>query len=159
MPQFERDPVSEQFDAAARRLLVRAYANQGDWTGTYLAQPSPLWRAWGLAHGIDLSARDRWGEIRWVRGFKRSVYWNLAWYGYAGQLGSAPRIGKGDGKALVWQTGKLVRKAGWPARRWAIRVRLEPGGRAAEAHARALPQTQRYTEDPDLQSTLADRDW
>jgi hypothetical protein len=157
--QFERDPVSEQFDAAARRLLRRAYDNAGDWTGTYLAQPSPLWRAWALAHGINLNKRDRWGEVRWVRAFKRSVYWNLAWYGYAGQLGDAPRIGKGDGKALRWQTGKLVYKTGWPARRWAIRVMVVPGGLAAEHHARQLPARKRYTEDPELQSKLEDRDW
>lgn len=159
MAQFERDPVSVQFDAAARRLLARAYANEGDWTGTFLTQPSPLWRAWALAHGIDLRGRDRWGEVRWVRGFKRSVYWNLAWYGYAAEIGDARRIGKGDGKALIWQTGKLVMKSGWPARRWAIRVKVVPGGRAAEAHTHQLPRRDRYTENPDLQSKLEDRDW
>lgn len=157
--EFERDPVSTQFDGAARRLLERAYVNEGDWTGTYLQRPSAVWRAWAAFRGIDLEGRDRWGEVRWVRAFKRSAYWNLAWYGYAGGLGGSRRIGKSDGKALVWQTGKLVMKSGWPGRRYAIRVKIMPGGRAAEHHAEHLPAARRYTENPELRSMPGDRDY
>lgn len=160
MVEFERDPVSVQFDAAARRLLERAYASPGAWTGTYLAQPSASWRAWAGFHGIDLTGRDPWGEVRWVRGFKRSCYWNLAWHGYAGGLQGARRIGKSDGAALVWDTGNLVMKAGWPSRRYAIRVRIMPGGQAAEAHVRSsVGVANRYTEDESARSTMDKRDW
>lgn len=160
MAEFDRDPVSVQFDDAARRLLQRAYANPGQWTGTYLARPNPVWRAWARYRGIDLESRDRWGEVRWVRAFKRSCYWNLAWYGYAGHLGAARRVSKSDGKAMLWETGNLVRKQGWPGRRYAIRIKLVPGGRAAENHTRhELPPAQRYTVSDAARSTIADRDW
>ncbi|HTX65633.1 MAG TPA: hypothetical protein VMD31_07660, partial [Opitutaceae bacterium] len=60
----QRDPVSTWFDAAARQLLERAYANQGQWTGQYLAPPSPRARARLALYGADPYARDRWGEVR-----------------------------------------------------------------------------------------------
>lgn len=156
---IRRDPVSEQFDGAARKLLRRAYANPGHWTGTYLGRPPAVWRAWAAFHGIGLEGRDRWGEVRWVRAFKRSVYWNLAWYGGAAELRPGRRTAKGGAKALVWETGKLVMKPGWPGRRYAIRVKLMPGGQAAYAAVAREKQARRYTENPAYQSTLADRDY
>lgn len=155
---FERDPASVQFDAAARRLLERAYQHPGQWTGTYLAQPDRLWMAWGYGHGIDLRARDRWGEIRWVRAFKRSVYYQLKWYGYATGMRDVRHTGPGHPRSLEWETGKLVMKPGWPGRRWAIRVRLHSGGMAANRAVQAKrPESRRYTVDAAYRSTPEDR--
>lgn len=143
---FERDPASVAFDGAARRLLERAYASPGQWVGTYLSQPSTGWIAWGWAHGIGLRERDRWGEVRWVRAYKRAVYWQLRTYGYARELGTTPRVSDTAARSLEWETGKLIMKKGWPGRRWAIRVRLHAGGLAAERAVRSKrPPAERYT--------------
>lgn len=161
MAEFQRDPVSVQFDPAARRFLARAYAADGAWTGTYLARPDPAWRAWGLFRGIDLEGRDPWGEVRWIRGFKRACYWNLAHYGYAGSLQPARRISKdARARALVWETGQLVLKTGWPARRYAIRIRLVPGGESSAAWVeRNVRAADRYTENAGARSDNERRDW
>jgi hypothetical protein len=159
--EFQRDPVSVQFDPAARRFLARAYANDGAWTGTYLARPDPSWRAWGLFHGFDLESRDQWGEVRWVRGFKRACYWNLANYGYTGGLQGDRRISKdARARALVWETGQLVLKSGWPGRRYAIRIKVVPGGQAAAAHVENhVPRAKRYTENAAARSDFESRDY
>lgn len=163
---LSRDPVSVWFDPAAVRLLVRAYAGRGQWTGVYLAPPSPLQRAHAARIGVwDLAEKDKWGEVRWVRAFKRSVYWNHRMYGYAGDFRPGEqRISDRAGTSLEWQTGQRVLKAGWPARRWAIRIQVHPGGQAAETAADAkVPAARRWIgpggQPTALQSTIADRDW
>ena len=160
-----RDPLSEWFDAAAQRLLARAYANRGQWTGIYLAPPTVRHQVAAAAIGFwDLRERDRWGEVRWVRAFKRSVFWNHKTYGYAADFRpGAARAADHAGTSLEWQTGQRVMKAGWPSRRWAIRVRVHPGGTAAHRAADAIPARKRWVDESgratDLQSTAADHDW
>jgi hypothetical protein len=163
--QDQRDPVSRWFDAAAARLLQRAYDDPGHWVAQYLAPPSQAARAELATIGIDPFERDRWGEVRWVRAFKRSVYWNLRTYGYATAFRpGAPRTSPKGGRALEWQTGRRVTKPGWPAARWAIRVRLHPAGAAAHRAALSIPAGRRWinpaTGEPTArQSTTLDRDW
>ena len=155
-----RDPLSEWFDSAARRLIQRAYDNRGQWTGVYLAPPSPLQRAAAARLGIwDLGERDRWGEVRWVRAYKRSVYYQLKKHGWH----DAPRwddtrVSAWPAVALEWETGRRVLKSGWPSRRWAIRVRLHDGGAAASRAARSKPGREQWAGTA-RQSTGADHDW
>lgn len=155
-----RDPLSEWFDTAARRLIRRAYANRGQWVGVYLAPPTVLQRAYAARLGIyDLYERDRWGEQRWVRAYKRSVYYNLKKHGFS----DAPRwdqtrVSAWPAVALEWQTGKRVILKGWPTRRWAIRVRLHDGGSAARRAAERKPASEQWV-GTGRQSTIDDRDW
>jgi hypothetical protein len=161
--QDQRDPVSKWFDAAALRYLERVYAAGGEWTGIYLAPPAAAQRARLEAAGIDPMERDRWGEYRWVRAFKRAVYFNLKKYGYAdGMRPGVMRASAWPAKSLEWETGKRVMRAGWPARRWAIRARLHPTGEPArKAAAEKVPDRLRWIDKTghvtDRQSTVADR--
>jgi hypothetical protein len=164
---LSRDPLSRWFDPAAVRLLERAYRNPGQWTGTYLSPPSVRARAAAGFLGIwDLAGRDKWGEVRWVRAYKRAVFYQHRLYGYSGDFRPGqPRASDHAGTSLEWQTGQRVLKAGWPSRKWAIRVRVHPAGTAATRAAEdKVPASKRWT-DPvtgaptELQSTIADRDW
>ena len=162
---LSRDPLSEWFDPAAVQLLRRAYQHPGQWAGTYLSPPSPRARAAAITLGIwNLAERDRWGEVRWVRAFKRAVYHQHRLYGYSGDFRPGqPRASDHAGTSLEWQTGQRVLKAGWPSRKWAIRVRIHPAGRAAYVAAvKNIPVKDRWViggEPTELQSTIADRDW
>ena len=158
----QRDPVSVWFDSAAQRYLERAYARPGEWTGIYLAPPTAAQCARLAMMGFDPMERDRWGEYRWVRAFKRAVFYNLKKFGYSDGL----RVGQyrnssWPAKSLEWETGKRVIKQGWPARRWAIRVRLHPTGAAASKAAREkVPARKRWIIDgrvTDRQSVPGDR--
>jgi hypothetical protein len=153
-----RDPISEWFDPAAVRLLRRAYANREQWTGVYLAPPTIEQRMSAGAEGIwDLGERDRWGEVRWVRAFKRSVYWHLKHFGYHDGLHLGQRrTSAWPAVALEWETGDRVLRAGWPTRRWAIRVAVHDRGTAS--YRRAVDEG-KYWPGTGLQSTPADRDW
>ncbi len=159
----QRDPVSAWFDPAARRLLERAYAAQGEWAGQYLAPPSPR----ALAHlaliGVNPYGRDRWGEVRWVRAYKRAVYYQLKLYGTRDGMNYAQqRVSKWPARSLEWQTGARVLRAGWPQRRWAIRIRIHPTGAAATRAARSIPASRRWMVNgrpTARQSTPADRDY
>ena len=155
-----RDPLSEWFDPAARRLIERAYANRGQWTGVYLAPPTPLQRAHASRMGFyDLAERDRWGEQRWVRAFKRSVYYQLKKHGWHdAPRWTETRASGWPGVSLQWETGQRVLKRGWPSRRWAIRVKVDAGGSAAARAARAKPAGEQWV-GAARQSTPADRDW
>jgi hypothetical protein len=161
----QRDPVSVWFDPAARQLLVRAYGQPGQWAAQYLAPPSRRARAELFLMGVDPFEVDRWGEIRWVRAFKRSVYYQLRVHGYASGFRAAEeRMSPWPGKSLEWQTGRRVTKPGWPAARWAIRVRLHPTGASAHRAALAIPGRSRWIdprtgEATGLQSTVDDRPW
>lgn len=142
----QRDPVSVWFDEAARQYLERAYRNQGEWTGQYLAPPSPRALARLALMGVNPYARDRWGEVRWVRAYKRAVYFQLKHYGTrTGMDYGTERTSPWPARSLEWQTGARIQKAGWPQRRWAIRVRVHPTGAAASRAAREkVPDQQRW---------------
>ena len=130
----ERDPVSVAMDPAARRFLAAARARPGAWAYTWLGLPSGRWYAWAALHGIALMARDRWGERRWVRGFKRAVYYHA----------------RRDGVSLQWET----LQSGWKGTR--IRIRVLTPGQLARSAARRRGS---YVTDPGLRSTQADHDW
>jgi hypothetical protein len=159
--------VSEWFDAPARRLITRAYAVKGDWAGVYLAPPTREQRRHLEAIGVfDPYQRDRWGEVRWVRGFKRAVFHNLNWYGGVAELRARPNTGAGTHgwHAPVrgqWETGAMIRKSGWPTRRWALRFAIHPGGPATSSIGQDEPR--RWIDDEGhpgfRQSTAADHDW
>jgi hypothetical protein len=158
----QRDPVSEWFDAAARQLLERAYRNQGAWTGQYLAPPSPRAIARLALMGVNPYGRDRWGEVRWVRAYKRAVYFQLKKHGTAAGMDYARyRTSPWPARSLEWQTGARIQKAGWPQRRWALRVRIHPTGRAAHLAAQEkTPDRERWIVGgrvTDRQSTPANR--
>ena len=157
---ISRDPLSVWFDPAAVRLMERAYQHPGQWTGTYLSPPSPRARAAAAFLGIwDLNERDRWGEVRWVRAFKRAVYHQHRLYGYSADFRPGrPRASDHAGTSLEWQTGQRILKPGWPSRKWAIRIRIHPAGTAATAAAnRKIPDSGRWMSPSgqltDLQST------
>jgi hypothetical protein len=169
MGTFQRDPISEWFDSPARRLAERAYAARGDWAGVYLAPPTPGQRARLAELGIDSwLERDRWGEARWVRGLKRSLYHVVNWYGGTRGLLDAPHVGAGTAgwHAPVrpeWETGARILKPGWPSRRWAIRVRLHPSSVATSRAGLDQPFRHRWIDDDGhptrRQSTVADHTW
>jgi hypothetical protein len=156
MPQT-RDPLSIWFDGAARKLIRRAYGKRGIWVGVYLAPPTLMQRAQAARLGIyDLYERDRWGEQRWVRAYKRAVYYQLKKHGFH----DAPRwdtfrASPWPAVALEWQTGQRVTRSNWPTRRWAIRVRLHDGGAAAR---RAVPASEQWV-GTGRQSGPDDKDW
>jgi hypothetical protein len=158
----QRDPVSEWFDDAARQLLERAYRNQGQWTGQYLAPPSPRAAARLALYGVNPYSRDRWREVRWVRAYKRAVYYQLKKHGTAtGMDYGRFRASPWPARSLEWQTGARIQKAGWPQRRWALRVRIHPTGAAASRAAREkVARRQRWIIDGRVtgrQSTPANR--
>lgn len=155
-----RDPLSEWFDPAARRLIRRAYARRGQWVGVYLAPPTLEQRARAAVLGVwDLYERDRWGEQRWVRAYKRAVYWQLRMHGWHdGPRFAETRASPWPAVALEWQTGRRVTRANWAGRRWAIRVRLHDGGQAAARAAAARPASEQWVGTA-RQSTVDDHDW
>ena len=134
MPAFSRDPLSERFDVPARRLIGRAYAVAGEWAGDYVPPPGPRARVFMAAMGIyNPYEIDRWGEIRWLRAYKRAVFWNVNWYGGPAGLRGLPNTGAGSGGwhapvRVQWQTGVRVERPQWTAARWAVRIRIHPGG-------------------------------
>lgn len=152
-----RDPISEWFDRAARRLIRRAYARRGEWVGVYLPPPTPLERAYAAREGVySLYERDRWGEVRWVRAYKRAVYYQLRKHGFAdGPHWDRELVADWPPVSLEWQTGRRVMRSGWPARRWAIRVRLHNYGQAAAA---ATPRGEQWI-GTDRQYSIDDQDW
>lgn len=125
---YQRDPLSRRFDTRAVRLIERAYAVKGSWAGEYIPPPGPRATAWMRARRISPYERDRWGEIRFIRAYKRSVFWNLNRYGGVTGLRGTANAGAGSGgwHAPVrgeWQTG-LRNAEGL----WAVRFRIHPGG-------------------------------
>lgn len=137
---YTRDPLSARFDAPARRLIAAAYDDFGEWTGYLLPPPGPKARAWMAARGISPYERDRWGELRFVRAFKRSVFWNVKWYGGTDGLRSSRNTASGGYKSnwgapvrVAWQTGRQVIPEGQLLGSWAVRIKIvPPGGRTQE---------------------------
>lgn len=169
---YSRDPLSERFDVPARRFLRRAYVVKGNWCGDYVPEPGPAARAWMLTHGIiNPYELDRWGEVRWIRAYKRSVYWNANWFGGVYELRPEPNTGAGAGGwhapvRLQWQTGIRVSRPEWTGMRWAVRVRIHPAGKKTSEIGLELAKRERNNwldiEDhqPNFrQSQPADRPW
>jgi hypothetical protein len=162
-----RDPVSELFDASARRLLARAYASPGTWQQVWLPDPSVRQRSrmtslYGigdltgpdpLPKGGGVDARTRWG-----RGFVRSVYFQHKWYsgGRGGEWRTDRRTSPRNTGGLRIEVGRHVpgspqfnpadpRAGGFPPRR-RVRVQLAAGGKAkAAAVARLSDKDRIYT--------------
>jgi hypothetical protein len=136
MASYKRDPLSERFDGKARELVEKAYRVKGEWAGGYVPPPGPQARQWMASHGILFPyERDRWGEIRWIRAYKRSVFHLVAWYGGVNGLRGERNTGAGGGGwhapvRVQWETGLLVSKPEWAAARWAVRIRIHSAGDA-----------------------------
>jgi hypothetical protein len=132
---YQRDPLSLRFDGRALDLVTRAYRVKGEWAGDYVPQPGPRARAWMLAHGIYRPyERDRWGEVRWLRAYKRSVFHLVNWYGGTESLRGQRNTGAGSGGwhapvRVEWETGVRVERPEWVLARWAVRIRIHPAGR------------------------------
>lgn len=161
MPPLARDPVSVLFDAGARQLLERAYANPGTWQGTRLADPDRRHVEWGLALGINVLGPDspsvRGGRraglnarTRWCRGFVRALYYQHRWYSTPGknpQWRDERRLSPRSTGALQVEIGRALPVRGViPAGR-AVRIRLAAGGQAKQRAARALPEGDRIWAD------------
>lgn len=146
--------MSEQFDAAAARLLQRAHMRHGDWTGTYVANPSPQWMAWGARHGVNLLGRDDAGSgsarTMWCRSFVRSLYYVHRNFYYAGKgvdLADKRVSPRGPG-SLRFEVGTVRIAPGGKIMGRAVRVRLQAGGQAADRAVLAMPQSRRiYLDD------------
>ena len=166
---FQRDPVSELFDAGARQLLARAYAKPGTWQATRLANPSPRHLAYLSSLGIDPHGRDDKSgsgrlnaRTRWARGFVRALYYQHKWWSGSPTGGTwrAERRPEPRGdRSLVVEVGRALpggRQAGsvlHPGR--AVRVKVVSGGRA---HVRSSADLS-FTLDGRGQSDARARDW
>lgn len=140
---YSRDPLSERFDLPARKLIEHAYANRGEWAGYLLPPPGPRARAWMAARGIRPYERDRWGELRFIRSFKRSVYWQVKWYGGREGLRASRNSASGGKRShwgapvrVQWETGRQVTDPGGHLGAWAVRIRIHPKGKATAAAGR-----------------------
>jgi hypothetical protein len=161
--------VSVPLDPKARDLIRRAYAVKGSWAGDFLSPPGPRARAWAAGMGIDLYERDRWGELRYIRAYKRACFWQLNNYGRVSRLGTEKNIGAGKGgwNSPVrgeWQTG--IRPTSGPhVGEWAVRFRIHPGGKTTSkiGKERALRLGENWIDEDGeptfRQSTPADRNW
>lgn len=149
-----RDPVSELFDAGARRLLDRAYSRPGFWAETRLVPPTARQVSWAAGLGIDVNGPDdvsaRGGRginarSRWARGFVRALYYQHLWYSEAGGGWRAQkRTTRRQAGALRVEVGRLAARLGViPAGR-VVRVQLAPGGMAKARAVAELPDAQQY---------------
>lgn len=149
MGRMERDPVSELWDAAARRLLDRAYQNPTRTARTRLADPTPAQRQAILsAYGIDVDGPDdvrgQRAHTRWARAFVRSIYYQHKWYYRRGaHLGAARRTTETERPLRVTVGRRLPIKGVIPAGRM-ITVEVLPGGRAKQAALDRTPAAERY---------------
>jgi len=183
-----RDPVSVPFDAAARRLLSRAYASPGEWVSIWLPDPGMRARTRFASMGIaDLTGPDRTSAVggagaglnartRWARGFVRSLNYQHKWFspmrrdgGWRTERRSAARSTGG----LRVEVGRHVaaspqfdparpQDGGFPPRR-RVRVQLAAGGAAkARAVGRLSDRDRIYTADGKPAGRWSDpslRDW
>jgi hypothetical protein len=161
-----RDPVSEQFDAKARRLLARAYANRGSWQQDWLADPGIRSRSRFLALGINVDGPDPLppgggvdAKTRWARGFVRAVYYQHKWYsgGRGGEWRKDRRTSARNTGGLRIEVGRHVvaspqfdprhpERGGLPPRR-RVRVQLAAGGKAKTAAVARLSNKDRIWTD------------
>jgi hypothetical protein len=158
-----RDPVSEPFDNAARKILEKAYANRGTWQQVWLPDPTIRQRTRFAGLGIDVGGPDPLpagggtdARTRWGRGFIRALYYQHKWYS-----GTAPgtwtrRTSPRHAGGLRVEVGRHVAASpqfdpanpaagGLPPRR-RIRVQLAAGGKAKDAAVARLSDADRiYT--------------
>jgi len=134
---YQRDPLSERFDPAARAWIGRAYRVKGEWSGQFLAPPGPKVLMFCAAHGIDPFERDKWGEIRYIRAFKRSVYYQLKWYGGVHGFNAERHTSPFAAPVRInWDTGPRVMRKGWNMKRWSLQIRIVSAGDAAKEAGR-----------------------
>lgn len=172
---YGRDPVSELFDAGARRLLVRAYANPGQWVGTRIADPTPRHTAALARQGINPMAADNASatggrglnaRTRWARGFVRALYYQHRWYSTGGTAGGWRRSRRSVPRAagaLEVEVGRAVRAMGIIPSGRAVRVRIVKGGETKRRAVQAMPDRDRIYSDTGTPgarwSDPAARDW
>ncbi|HTX26218.1 MAG TPA: hypothetical protein VME19_04265 [Streptosporangiaceae bacterium] len=167
---YRRDPLSVRFDLPARRLVEAAYERKGEWVYGFLPPPGPKARAWMSAQGINPYERDRWGELRFIRSYKRAVFWTVKWYGGLDGLRGTPNAASGGKEShwgapvrVQWETGTIVRDEDSPHfGAWAVRIRIHGrGGATAAAGRRARdPWIDPVTGRPTFRQSLPDdRDW
>ena len=149
---YERDPVSVAFDAAARKLLDKAYAAPGEWAVVWLPDPSIRQRTrWAGTVRGDLTGPDPLpagggidAKSRWARGFIRALYYQHRNYSGTGP-GSwrAERRRSPRGAPLRVEVGRHVAASpqfdpqhpehgGFPPRR-RVRAQLAKGGKKQDA--------------------------
>jgi len=165
--------VAEAFDAGARRLLERAYTNQGTWVATRIADPNLRARTRLLALGIAWNGPDPVNNLpgkgvdardRWTRAFIRALYYQHRWYSGKPGGGWRKRTTARSASALQVEVGRRVPVRGViPAGR-AIRIRMRRGGTTARNVVMALPDSRRiYRDDGSAADRWADpeltRDW
>ena len=152
---FQRDPVSVRWDAAAARMLQRAYEAKGEWAASRLADPTPVQHARFYMMGIDVNGPDNASTMsgkrdnarsRWCRGFVRSVYYQ----------------NKG-GRPVEVEIGRHMPAVGTiPAGR-AVRMRILRGGSVAQRAVRRKGEDARIFADDGRPagrwSDPARRDW
>lgn len=165
--------MSELWDTAARRLLVRAYAAKGGWVATRIADPSIRQMTYLAGLGINPLERDRPpvrggtgldARTRWCRGFVRAVYYQHKWWsdGRGGFRKSRRTEARHTG-AIEIEIGRHRPATGViPAGR-AVRVRSRRGGSVALRAVQRLPDSQRiYTDEGSAAMRWSDpalRDW
>lgn len=149
---YTRDPVSEQFDTAAAKLLRAAYKNKGKWVGTYLKNPTPQWQVWAARNGIRLLGKDTAAggkaKTRWARAFVRAIYYLHQWHYYEtrGLVLDERRTTKNHSTAIEYQVGSVrITPAGKVVGRY-VRVRALPGGTTAQRAVERKPDSQRIFE-------------
>ena len=154
---YQRDPVSELFDAGARRLLSRAYARPGKWAGTLLANPAPRHLAWAARHRINLLGPDTApggrARSRWGRGFTRALYYQHKWWSSADGWRDEKRTTARQSGALIVEVG--ARKPGGRA----VRVMLAPGGQAKARAVASMDASRRWAHNGAAHAEPAQRDY
>lgn len=148
-----RDPVSELFDAGARRLLERAYSRPGFWAETRLVPPTRRQVSWAAGLGIDVNGPDdvsaRGGRginahSRWARGFVRSLYYQHRWYSGGASWRADRRTAPRRSGALRVEVGRQAAALGViPAGR-VVRVQLDTGGMSKARAVAGMPETEQY---------------
>lgn len=169
-----RDPVSVAFDAAARRLLERAYASRGEWVQTWLPDPDIRQRTRWIGEGIVVDGPDPMppggggvnAHTRWARALVRSLYYQARWHAPSRggtQLRDARRTVPASVPLRV-QVGRHVAAAGvLPARR-RVRVMVTSSGAARDRALAREPLRDRIYADGQGQpgprhATRVARDW
>jgi hypothetical protein len=154
---YQRDPVSELFDAGARRLLARAYDRPGQWAGTLLANPSPRHLAWGARRGINLLGPDPVASgrarTRWGRGFTRALYHQHKWWSAPGGWRQEKRTAPRTSGALLVEVGS------WKPGGRAVRVMLASGGQAKRRAVAGMGPRERWAGNGAAHASAQGRDW
>jgi hypothetical protein len=158
---YTRDPVSEAFDGAARRLLDRVYAQRGQWVAVWLPDPTIRQRTRYIGAGINVDGPDPLpagggvnARSRWARGFVRALYYQHRYYSpMRSSSGWKRRTSLRASGGLRVEVGRHVaaspqfdpqhpERGGFPARR-RVRVMLAAGGRKKDAAVARLSDKDR----------------